>query len=435
MPMLNKLVKFFPHLPIKGLEFLLNAVIYGLVVYLLSSTYYTNKIKLFISLLMLCYFTYNWRSNKMKKFSIDANLYPLVILFILFYGFLASFSYIDLHEISKKEIEWIYNRIILITINFTFSIAVFYFITSKTYQQIIDLMFFVAALNGIVAIAQFVFPDLSRSLSGRMTLLSMEPNHAALHYMSVFWLVIYNNSSFKLVNYFARSFVIFGLLVRSKIQLFTILVSASIRSLKMLIFSLFLSVFIFNFSLLIDNFSVDNEKPEFCEPSTLCDQTYWVSDDLQSFSRFIMGNQKSIEIKPSYYIRLFSSYYSFKSLNENPLGIGWGSFNTYFQRHSSKSGLQVNMIGGSGEYQEIHAGMSESTSKSSLLEIVVATGICAILPLLVLSIYMFRHRRKNKGVFLTFLSLLVAGMWIETSPFLALLTVTYVLMRKSVIDE
>ncbi len=85
MPMLNKLVKFFPHLPIKGLEFLLNAVIYGLVVYLLSSTYYTNKIKLFISLLMLCYFTYNWRSNKMKKFSSDANLYPLVILFILFY--------------------------------------------------------------------------------------------------------------------------------------------------------------------------------------------------------------------------------------------------------------------------------------------------------------------------------------------------------------
>ena len=201
-------------------------------------------------------------------------------------------------------------------INFTFAAAIIYFVITKTYQEIINIMFIVAALNGIVALAQLIYPELSRSVSGRMTLLSMEPSHAALHYMSVIWLIIYNKSTIFAVNFFAKIFLILGLFIRSKIQLFAIMVTASIYSFKSLVASLLLMVFIFNFSFLVDSSGYDKDEQQFCKPSTVCDQAYWASEDLRRFSYYIVANDNSIALKPSYYTRFFSSYYSFKSINE-----------------------------------------------------------------------------------------------------------------------
>jgi len=280
--------------------------VYFLVVYLLSSTYYTNKLKLFTSIIIISYYLYKCWSKGMISRPLHVHAFPFFIFFLVIYGVLGSFFYINSNILTGIEIEWIYNRNVLKINDLLFSIAIYYYLINKTYQEIIDLMFFVAALNGIVAIAQFIFPDLSRSLSGRMTLLSMEPSHAALHYISVFWLVIYNKSSIKMLNYLARLFIIFGLGIRSKVQLFSLLVSASLYSFKRLIITICLILFILNFSTLIDTATLGKKQINFCQPSSLCDQTYWVSEDLQRFTNFLVYNDNTVDLKPSYYIRFFS---------------------------------------------------------------------------------------------------------------------------------
>jgi hypothetical protein len=415
---------------LKSPKALLNASLYLIVVYLLSSTYYTNKIKLAISVFILLSFFYTWWIKEKKNIEFRSNIFPLILFGLFVYGLISSGIYIYSNDLTEKEIQWIYNRNILMFINFTFAIAIFYFVITKTYQEIINIIFYVAALNGIVALAQLIYPEFSRSVSGRLTLLSMEPSYAALHYVSVFWLIFYNKSTVVTVNFLAKMFLILGLFIRSKIQLFTIMVTASIYSLKRFVVSVLLMIFIFNFSFLINN--LVGKNTQFCKPSTLCDQAYWASEDLRRFSYYIVGNDNSIALKPSYYTRLFSSYYSFKSVNDNLYGIGWGGFNTYFQKYSKISTLELSIIGDMSEYNEIHTGDQESTSKSSLLEIIVSTGLAGIASFFLLLVYMIKHRKVNKGVFLTFLSLVVAGMWIETAPFLALLAITYVLMIKSV---
>ncbi len=413
--------------------------IYFLVVFLLSSTYDTNKLKLMTSIVIISCYLYKYCSSSMitKPLHVHVNVhaFPFLVFFLLIYGMTKSFFYIDSNVLTEIEIEWIYNRNILKIIDLLFAIAMYYYFITKSYQEIIDFIFFVAALNGIVAIAQFIYPELSRSLSGRMTLMSFEPGHAALHYLSVFWLIIYNKSSIKILNFLARLFIIFGLGIRSKIQLFTLLFTASIYNFKRLILSLCLILLIFNFSGLIDTFTLGKNKIKFCQPSSLCDQTYWVSQDMNRFKKFVVDNEKTINLKPSYYIRFFSLYYSYVAVKENVNGIGWGGFNTYYQRNSKDAGINITFFGNASEHKEIRLGTEETTSKSNFMEIIVATGLVGILFFSIYFSYMFKYREKNKGVYLTFISLLVAGMWIETSPFLALLAVTFLLMRKSLNNE
>lgn len=415
---------------LKIFQNLSNLVIYSSLIYLLGSTYYTNKFKLILSLVIIGIFFFQELSKENKYLKAHLYIFPIALIVLFLYGLFVSQTYILSNDLTVKEVEWIYNRSILIFINFTFAIAVYFYTINKSYQQIINLVFFIAAINCIAGMLQLIFPELSRSVSGRLSLLSMEPNHCALHYMFVFWLVYYNNSSIPTLNFLGKVFLIVGLFVRSKIQLIALMITSLFNNFKNIFLILPLVFFLFNFSGFL-SLETKNEK-NYCASSTICDQAYFLSEDLNRFSTFILDEDKSvIDLKPSYYTRLFSFYHSFSSSISNPLGLGWGGFNTYFQQEIKKSKVHVNIIGDDSEQNQILSGDQESTPKSNLLEILVSTGWLGIVLLIILLFYFLKYRTKNKSVFLTFFSILITGLFVETAPFLGMIAVTYVLLLKS----
>ena len=143
----------------------------------------------------------------------------------------------------------------------------------------------------------------------------------------------------------------------------------------------------------------------------------------------ILSGEQILTLKPSYFIRLTSNYIALQTIINNPLGVGWGGSNSIFKNNMQKSPVKVKMIGDNIDYHEMIDGTQEITPKSFVLEVVVSLGVVGILFFIYL-FYILLIYSKNKYITLSFIGLFIMGLMAESSPFMALFIILYVLVEK-----
>jgi glycosyltransferase involved in cell wall biosynthesis len=126
----------------------------------------------------------------------------------------------------------------------------------------------------------------------------------------------------------------------------------------------------------------------------------------------------------TYVTRVSAIEGSIRCIGEHPLGIGFGSYNSWFRVNMAHSGID------NPEVNAVLSGEKYASSKSNLLELFVATGIFGIFLWFYIGKYIFKYRKEHSYIFKSFIMLTLASLFIELNPMFTYLTILWVMLEK-----
>ena len=412
-------------------------VIFFLISFLLASTLHTLKFQVFFSIILLgvaC----------SKNLSFIINKYNLTLGFLFVWGCFASYLYIDINSVDNDMYFRFIDRAVLYFVHFLFAIAIYSYLSTKSFSYIKNVIFFGAAFNVIAGVIELIKEGFSWEID-RMSFLSFEPSMAAVFYCTFFFFILSNSVENKYLNFLSKSYLLFGVMIRSKIQFasiaFIFTLSRALSGIKSFLLIAALTILFLLFSNEI--LDVLLYYLDSIERNPTQEQFFWILKDLKFIIKndlfsFIYFNEMG---KPSYVIRFSAIHISFYSLFDNFFGLGWGGFGHYFVSKLNELGfiihVQDSLQGGLliNETDEIYSGIQEATPKSFLMEILVSTGIFGLLAFVALFYHFIKYYRMHKVIVLSFLSLLCVAFFVETASILALLSTLIVLLKKKLSDD
>ena len=371
-----------------------------LIALVVSSALDTAVFKVALSMILTVFMVH---SRRTRGFSHDL----VKIYFVIFtVGLAGSIYYIIISNISGNLLEAQLYRNRFHLIELLFASTLYAFLITKSKKYIFELLFVGMGVNIVVGVYQFALNPFDR-----ITFMFFEPSAAAMYYIFMFSLIIYEYS--KMVNYYKYASYLFlaqGLLVFSKAQYVALLFSIFQQLRKtniLLVLILFLSGI----------YAMVKLQPALVNSITNFSSVF--------YEHGLKGLNASYQIYNTWSGRISAFYVSLNLILQNPLGIGFGSFNTMYSDFMSASGL-YNYIW-SGEIEHNYYGNYYYTSKSILMEIFVSTGFVGIVSYAYLFFRVFSQRKKYKYIYYTFCSLSIIGVIVELAPIFAYTAIVFAL--------
>ncbi|MDD2781652.1 hypothetical protein [Sulfuricurvum sp.] len=331
--------------------------------------------------------------------------FNLMLLGLLLYGSIGTLIYMIAHPHALDNIT-IPLRIRFTFIEIFFSIALYIYLQNKPIEYILRLLLIGVILNAIAGTIQFILEPFAR-----IQMLFPEPSAAGYYYLFIFF-IIYEKFRHGWPMIGSRYFMLIGLAIGSKAQYALLLAVGLLHYLsprRLIIFLSILVTFTYLFRAEIMGIPAVKYNINVAE-------VYW--------EQGLSGLNSSNRIWNTYSTRLAAIEGSVRCISENPLGIGFGSYDDWFKTNMKNTGL-IN-----SEINDVLWGKKYATSKSNLLELFVATGIFGIALYIYIGRYFYRYRHEHGYIFKSFVMLTLASLFIELSPMFIYLTILWVLLEK-----
>jgi len=353
---------------------------------------------LFVGYVFLTYFFIERKSSIGK--------YPLLLFFLFLYGTTVAilFMLIDTH--AYNDMYAIYLRVRLMLIELSFAIALYIYLQKKSIDYILKLLLIGIMANALVGTLQFIHTPFER-----VSMLFSEPSAAGYYYLFIFF-ILYEKFKHGWPMLISRYFMFLGLAIGSKAQYVLLLAVGVLNYLSPRRLILFLTVLIsLTYLFRTEIMSIPAVKYNLYVAEVYMDQG-------------LRGFKTQNRVWNTYSTRIAAIEGSIRCIAQNPLGIGFGSFNSWFRVHMANTGLD------NPETNAIIAGKLYASSKSNLLELFVATGIFGIAIYFYIANYFYRYRHQHGYLFKSFVMMTLASLFIELSPMFIYLTILWVLLEK-----
>ena len=367
--------------------------------FLVNTQFSIGSLKLiFIGYVALSYFFIDRKTQ--------LGIFPLILLALFAIGSIGSliFMLIDIAAYKDAENVLLRNRSFFIEI--FFAIALYLYLQKKTIDYILQIL-----LIGIAANALLGTYELITAPRERISMLFPEPSAAGYYYMFVFFILVEKFKQ-RWPVYVTRYFIIIGLAIGSKAQYVLLIVIGFLHYIspkKIILFGMSLILFLSIFRAEIT--SIPTIK------YNLRVLNIYMESGLKNF-------KESNGVWGTYVTRVSAIDGSIRCIIQNPLGIGFGSYNSWFRVHMAHVGLD------NPEVNAILSGRLYASSKSNLLELFVATGIFGMVLYFYIGNYFYRYRKKYSYLFKSFLMLTLASLFVELNPMFTYITILWVLLEK-----
>jgi hypothetical protein len=245
----------------------------------------------------------------------------------------------------------------------------------------------------------------------RISMLFPEPSAAGYYYMFVFFILI-EKFKHRWPAYITRYYLFLGLAIGSKAQYVLLLAVGFLHYLspkRLLIFTTVLGSLFFLFRAEISSIPIVKLN--------LYVANVYLDGGLKNF-------KESNGVWGTYVTRVSAIEGSIRCIGEHPLGIGFGSYNSWFRVNMAHSGID------NPEVNAVLSGEKYASSKSNLLELFVATGIFGIFLWFYIGKYIFKYRKEHSYIFKSFIMLTLASLFIELNPMFTYLTILWVMLEK-----
>lgn len=332
--------------------------------------------------------------------------YTLILLFIYLVGTVSSLIYMAFDPHAYADMTNVLLRGRAFVIEIFFAIAMYLFLRDKSIEYVLQILLIGVVANALIGTAQFILEPFER-----IKMLFPEPSAAGYYYLFVFF-ILYEKFRHGWPMVGSRYFMVLGLAIGSKAQYALLLAVAVLHYLSPRRLAVFLSILI----TVIYLFRTEITSIPAVKYNLHVAEVYW--------NQGLAGLNSSNRVWNTYSTRIGAIEGSLRCIAENPLGIGFGSFNSWFQVHMKNSGLD------NPETNAVLWGRAYASSKSNLLELFVATGVFGMALYAYIGSYFFRYRREHAYLFKSFIVLTLASLFIELSPMFTYLTVLWVLLEK-----
>jgi hypothetical protein len=378
---------------------MINTLIQYYLAFLINTQFNIGTLKLiFIGYIFVIYF--------LLERKLYLHRYSLVLLLLFFIGFINSliFIIIDIHAYNDILHVYLRNRAFFTEI--FFAIALYLYLREKSIEYTLNILLIGVIANSIIGTAQFFMAPFER-----ISMLFPEPSAAGYYYLFIFF-ILFEKFKHGWPMLISRYFMFLGLAIGSKAQYVLLLAVGVLHYLSPKRLILFLSVLIsLTYLFRSEITSIPAIKYNLYVAEVYMDQG-------------LRGFKTQNRVWDSYSTRMAAIEGSVRCIIQNPLGIGFGSFNSWFRIHMANTGLD------NPEINDVLAGKLYASSKSNLLELFVATGIFGIALYFYISSYFYRYRREHGYLFKSFVMMTLASLFIELSPMFIYLTVLWVLLEK-----
>ena len=376
---------------------------------IIAISYGINEIPILFSIYILL----NRRTLKLKS------KITYFLLSVLLSGtFLSVFTYFNFDTITSIDSQNIFLRIRFYWIRIIYAISVSSYLYNKSYIKIIHIIYVLAIANLITGILQLIIGFINDEFS-RISMLSLEPSSSSMFYVfSAPLLIIYEQYAPKKKKYI-YSFLFLGLFIISKAQIII---------LTFWIFLYFFRVRNILFFLLIPLLMI-------IYPFLLELKQISVMINLYNVYNIegLAGFNPSNEVWTSFTLRISSWISALSIIITNPFGVGFGQFHLLYKEFMNNSEIGefitgpiiMNILNGEGMY---------ATPKSSLMELIVSSGLFFILPFVKFSRKIF-NKKNNFFIKISCFSLILSSLMVEIAPFLTYLVFIIILNEKSAIKN
>lgn len=340
------------------------------------------------------------------------------ILFVIFNNIPADLADIPTYFFStnskfSRGISIIVNLNRQYLIEIIFSICLYYRLSEKPLNTIYSIIYYSVLLNLIALIAQILLTN----KFFRLSLLFPEPSSAGYFYCFVFYILsidyFKSNLHMKIIS---QGFRYLGILIFSKGQLISLFI-LSLLKIKLKSFMVILSVI---FVIIFSYPRISNSLPN--EITTTVTEA-------KIFSSFIVQDGISANGVASTYITRYSSiFFAIKSIVQFPFGIGFGTFDSLFSKTLNSDKLPS--IALSTELSDTGLGYSYGSPRSNLLELLLSSGLIAIIIMLKIFLIFYRNRIIHKEIYNAFLLFIIASLFLELNSFFVMLTFLIVILKK-----
>ncbi len=328
-------------------------------------------------------------------------------IIILVIGMILSLIYVIFNESAYQDLDLILlsNRKYFIEI--VFSVALYEFLRYKSMKYIIRMLFIAIVINVIVGTLQFAtnFPE-------RINMLFSEPSAAGYFYLFVFFILLSKMNKPNYYNIVSKYFMLLGLAIGSKAQIILLFIVGILKYLAPLkVLSYILAVITILYVFGDDIMAIKAVKYNIKVLNFYLDKG-------------LAGLRIDYGVWGTYVTRVSAVQGAFMCIWDNPLGIGFGGFNSWFPNNMAHAGFS------SPETDKIIEGIYYASTKSNLLNFFVSTGVFGI----VLYIYWFRQffaiRKEHEYLFQSFVILSLASTFIELNPMYMYFIFLFVLKEK-----
>ena len=291
-------------------------------------------------------------------------------------------------------------------IQILFSIALYEFFKDKNIEYLLTTLFFSIVPNIMLGTYQLIttFPE-------RIEMFFLEPSSAGYYYLFIFFILL---EKFKegLPFWSSRYYMLLGLAIGSKAQIILLSIVGVLKystPIKLLLFLSIVTSFFYGF---YDQIM----ELEIVKYNLKVFNLYWE----QGLSGLTIDNG----VWGTYVTRISAIQGAITCIFENPFGIGFGGYNSWYTTNMVDAGFS------SPETDMIIYGDGYATPKSNLLDFFVATGFFGIL-LYIYWFIQFIQIGKSKGYLLqSFIILTLASTFIELNPLFVYIMILFILKEK-----
>ncbi len=325
---------------------------------------------------------------------------------ILLIGSVFALIYMNFYDEGYADRVNIIFNIRKYFIQILFSIALYEFFKDKNIEYLLTTLFFSIVPNIMLGTYQLIttFPE-------RIEMFFLEPSSAGYYYLFIFFILL---EKFKegIPFWSSRYYMVLGLAIGSKAQIILLSIVGVLKystPLKLLLFLSIVASFFYGFyDQIMELETVQYNLKVF--------NLYWE----QGLSGLTIDNG----VWGTYVTRISAIQGAITCIFENPFGIGFGGYNSWYTTNMVDAGFS------SPETDMIIYGDGYATPKSNLLDFFVATGFFGILMYLYWFIQ-FIQIGKSKGYLLqSFIILTLASMFIELNPLFAYIMILFILKEK-----
>ena len=325
---------------------------------------------------------------------------------VLIIGAILTLIYMNFYDEGYTDRVNIIFNIRKYFIQILFSIALYEFFKDKNIEYLLTTLFFSIVPNIMLGTYQLIttFPE-------RIEMFFLEPSSAGYYYLFIFFILL---EKFKegIPFWSSRYYMVLGLAIGSKAQIILLSIVGVLKystPLKLLLFLSIVASFFYGFyDQIMELETVQYNLKVF--------NLYWE----QGLSGLTIDNG----VWGTYVTRISAIQGAITCIFENPFGIGFGGYNSWYTTNMVDAGFS------SPETDMIIYGDGYATPKSNLLDFFVATGFFGILMYLYWFIQ-FIQIGKSKGYLLqSFIILTLASMFIELNPLFAYIMILFILKEK-----
>lgn len=322
-----------------------------------------------------------------------------------FVGSVLSFIYIITNDAASSD-PTIFLSIRKYLIQIVFSIALYEFLKHKTLQYVLNIMYMSIIPNIIMGTY-----EISKTFPDRIHMLFPEPSAAGYYYLFVFFILLGNFKS-NLPFWTTRYFILIGLAIGSKSQIILLSIVAVLKystPMKLLFLVTVVSAFIYIFK--NDILAIEAVNYNLMVLNLYLDEG-------------LAGLKLSNGVWGTYVTRISAIQGSLMCLVDNPFGVGFGGFNSWYVTNMVNIGFE------SPETDAIIYGPLYASSKSNLLNYFVSTGIIGIFLYISWFKSFFQFRKQKEYLFQSFIILSLASTFIELNPMYIYFMILFILKEK-----